>query len=103
MTVGGGSVTGIDVRHLGRPLHPELSIVRVPVVVATLVAAAVVQAQSPFDSLHFRSIGPAATGGRIHDIEVDPRDPSTIYVATATGGIWKTTNRGTFWYPIFER
>ena len=102
MTVGGGSVTGIDVRHLRRPLHPELSIVRVPVVVATLVAAAVAQGQSPFDSLHFRSIGPAATGGRIHDIEVDPRDPATIYVATATGGIWKTTNHGTFWRPIFE-
>ena len=59
-------------------------------------------AQSPFDSLHFRSIGPAATGGRIHDIEVDPKDPSTIYVASATGGIWKTTNKGTFWTPIFD-
>jgi photosystem II stability/assembly factor-like uncharacterized protein len=58
--------------------------------------------QSPFDSLHFRSIGPAATGGRVHDIEVDPRDPSTIYVATATGGIWKTTNNGTTWLPIFD-
>jgi photosystem II stability/assembly factor-like uncharacterized protein len=58
--------------------------------------------QSPFDSLHFRNIGPAATGGRIHDIEVDPTDPTTIYVATASGGIWKTTNRGTFWFPIFD-
>jgi photosystem II stability/assembly factor-like uncharacterized protein len=58
--------------------------------------------QSPFDSLHFRSIGPAATGGRIHDIEVDPTDPATIYVATASGGIWKTTNRGTFWFPVFD-
>ena len=60
------------------------------------------RAQSPFDSLHFRSIGPAATGGRVHDIEVDPKDPSIIYVATATGGIWKTTNNGTTWAPIFE-
>ncbi len=58
--------------------------------------------RSPFDSLHFRNIGPAATGGRIHDIEVDPSDPSTIYIAAATGGIWKTTNRGTFWFPIFD-
>src|SRR6185503_7862944 len=59
--------------------------------------------QSPFDSLHFRNIGPAATGGRIHDIEVDPTDPATIYVAAASGGIWKTTNRGTFWFPIFDK
>ena len=57
---------------------------------------------SPFDGLHFRSIGPAATGGRIHDIQVDPRDHSTIYIGSATGGIWKTTNKGTFWTPIFE-
>jgi photosystem II stability/assembly factor-like uncharacterized protein len=57
---------------------------------------------SPFDSLRFRSIGPAATGGRIHDVQVDPRDPAIIYVATASGGIWKTTNHGTFWTPIFE-
>ena len=59
-------------------------------------------AQSPFDSLRFRSIGPAVTGGRVHDIEVDPTNPSTIYVASASGGIWKTTNKGTFWAPIFE-
>ena len=38
----------------------------------------------------------------MHDIEVDPKDPSTIYVATATGGIWKTTNKGTTWAPVFD-
>jgi photosystem II stability/assembly factor-like uncharacterized protein len=59
-------------------------------------------AASPFDSLHFRSIGPAVTGGRIHDVEVDPKDPSIIYIATASGGIWKTTNHGVFWTPIFD-
>src|ERR1043166_1597999 len=68
---------------------------------ATLVPTIAI-AQSPFDSLHFRSIGPAATGGRVHDIEVDPKDPATIYVAAASGGIWKTTNHGTFWAPIFD-
>jgi len=74
-------------------------------VVAALLALtpALLAAQtSPFDGLRFRSIGPAATGGRIHDIQVDPRDHATIYVASATGGIWKTTNKGTFWTPIFE-
>lgn len=38
----------------------------------------------------------------MHDVEVDPKDPSTIYVASATGGIWKTTNKGTTWTPIFD-
>jgi photosystem II stability/assembly factor-like uncharacterized protein len=50
----------------------------------------------------FRSIGPAVTGGRIHDVEALPDDPSTIYLATASGGIWKSTNKGTTWTPIFE-
>lgn len=59
-------------------------------------------AQSPFDGLRARSIGPAVMGGRIHDIEVDPTDPATIYVGAASGGMWKTTNKGTTWAPIFE-
>ena len=59
-------------------------------------------AQSPFDALHVRSVGPAVMGGRIHDVEVDPRDPATIYLGTAAGGIWKTTNKGTTWTPIFD-
>src|SRR5215207_347600 len=71
--------------------------------VALIVVSGAGVAQSPFDSLRFRSIGPAATGGRIHDVEVDPKDPATIYVATASGGIWKTTNHATFWTPIFDR
>jgi photosystem II stability/assembly factor-like uncharacterized protein len=51
---------------------------------------------------HFRQIGPAVTGGRIHDVEAVPADPSTIYVATASGGLWKTTNNGTTWQSIFD-
>ncbi|MFW6192289.1 MAG: WD40/YVTN/BNR-like repeat-containing protein [Gemmatimonadota bacterium] len=53
-------------------------------------------------NLEFRSIGPAVTGGRIHDVEALPDDPSTLYVATASGGLWKTTNQGTTWTPLFD-
>jgi photosystem II stability/assembly factor-like uncharacterized protein len=52
--------------------------------------------------LRFREIGPAVTGGRIHDVEAVPADPSTIYVATASGGLWKTTNNGTTWQSVFD-
>ncbi len=55
-----------------------------------------------FRLLHFRSIGPAVTGGRIHDVEALPSDPSTVYLATASGGLWKTVNNGTTWTPIFD-
>jgi photosystem II stability/assembly factor-like uncharacterized protein len=52
--------------------------------------------------LEFRSIGPAISTGRVQDIAIDPKAPSTWYVATAFGGLWKTTNRGTTFTPIFD-
>ncbi|MEM6794435.1 MAG: glycosyl hydrolase [Acidobacteriota bacterium] len=57
---------------------------------------------STFSGLAFRNIGPAVTSGRISDLAVDPRDEDTIYVAVASGGIFKTTNHGTTWKPIFD-
>jgi photosystem II stability/assembly factor-like uncharacterized protein len=53
--------------------------------------------------LSWRSIGPANMGGRVADIEGVPGDPNTVYVATGSGGIFKTNNGGKKWTPIFER
>ena len=53
-------------------------------------------------SLRWRSIGPAVASGRIADIAVDPTDRSTWYVAASSGNVWKTTNAGTTWTPIFD-
>ena len=52
--------------------------------------------------LEFRSIGPTLTTGRIQDIEIDPRNPSVWYIASAFGGLWKTENRGISFSPIFD-
>lgn len=60
------------------------------------------QATGPFRELRFRSIGPAVMGGRLHDVTALPTDPSTVIVASATGGLWKSANHGTTWSPIFE-
>ncbi len=49
-----------------------------------------------------RHVGPAVTGGRIHDVEALPHDPSTLYVATASGGLWKSVNRGITWTNLWE-
>ena len=57
---------------------------------------------SLFSGLELRGIGPALTGGRIADIAVDPRDPRTWYIAAASGNLWKTTNAGTTFTPIFD-
>jgi photosystem II stability/assembly factor-like uncharacterized protein len=50
----------------------------------------------------FRSIGPANVGGRVDDIAVVDSNPSIIYIGFATGGLWKSTNNGTTWSPIFD-
>lgn len=52
--------------------------------------------------LAFRSIGPAVTGGRIIDIEVNPRNHSEYFVASGHGSLWKTVNRGTTFTPVFD-
>lgn len=58
--------------------------------------------KTSLEGLAFRSIGPAVTGGRVIDIDVDPRDHSRYYVASAHGSLWKTTNGGVSFSPIFD-
>ncbi|MAP71093.1 MAG: hypothetical protein CMF81_04390, partial [Candidatus Marinimicrobia bacterium] len=54
------------------------------------------------DNLKFRNIGPAVAGGRIHDVEVVPNAPEIVFIASASGGIWKSTSKGTMWKPVFD-
>jgi photosystem II stability/assembly factor-like uncharacterized protein len=55
-----------------------------------------------FNGLKLRSIGPALMSGRISSIAISPNDKSNWFVAAASGGVWKTTNSGTTWSPIFD-
>src|SRR5678815_4616521 len=104
---------------------PQISIIRVslwpkennmrfplPLLVICLLASTVFAqnggvAKSPYEEafsrLEYRSIGPAIMGGRISDVEGVPGDANVVYVASASGGLWKTTNGGVTWKPIFER
>ena len=52
--------------------------------------------------LKFRSIGPAWASGRIADFAVNPKNPKEYYVGVASGNVWKTTNNGTTWNPVFD-
>ncbi|HEX3160498.1 MAG TPA: hypothetical protein VHQ45_18410, partial [Gemmatimonadaceae bacterium] len=54
-------------------------------------------------AFRWRNIGPASIGGRIVDIEAVERDFATVFLATASGGVFKSTNAGTTWTPIFDR
>jgi photosystem II stability/assembly factor-like uncharacterized protein len=55
-----------------------------------------------FKTLQFRALGPAIMGGRIDDFAVVESNPSMIFAATASGGLWKTVNNGTTWEPVFD-
>lgn len=57
---------------------------------------------SVINGLKFRSIGPAFTSGRVADFAVNPDNFSEWYIAFASGGIWKTTNNGQTFDPIFD-
>src|SRR2546423_3234142 len=50
----------------------------------------------------FRGIGPASMGGRIDDIACVDNNSYICYIGAATGGVWKTTNNGTTFTPIFD-
>lgn len=52
--------------------------------------------------MEWRNIGPANQGGRISDIEADLNDFTHVYIASASGGVWKSHNAGTTWTPIFD-
>jgi photosystem II stability/assembly factor-like uncharacterized protein len=80
------------------------------VVVIGLAVAVSVESQSPaplrssdLAGLRFRNIGPAAMSGRFVDMDVVESNPYTMYVASATGGIFRTTDNGITWAPVFEK
>src|SRR3954470_24595151 len=56
----------------------------------------------PVGALKARLVGPAVTSGRIVGFAVHPKDRSHYLVAVASGGVWKTTNAGTTWTPVFD-
>lgn len=55
-----------------------------------------------FKDIKIRNIGPAGMSGRVTSIDVDLSDPEIIYAGTASGGVWKSTDGGVQWAPIFD-
>src|SRR3954453_11156465 len=74
-------------------------------VIVVVLAAALPRAQVPpeqLDTLRWRLLGPFRAG-RVSAGAVDPADANTYYFGTPGGGVWKTTNAGQTWAPIFDR
>ena len=100
-----------DALSLTCPSWRSLLRLHVPLTVALAIVAidgfatpmaAQVTADQAANAMRLREVGPAVAGGRISDIAVHPDDRSTWYVAVGSGGLWKTTNAGTTWTPIFD-
>lgn len=74
---------------------------------AALSLASVAHAQkinsSTFGMMEARWLGPGTMSGRITSIVGVNKEPKTIYVGTAGGGVWKTTNAGASFKPIFDK
>ncbi|MBV8727848.1 MAG: sialidase, partial [Candidatus Eremiobacteraeota bacterium] len=57
---------------------------------------------SPYAQLTFRNVGPSSAGGRLTSVVGTDRDPALYYIGAADGGVWKSTNGGTDWTPLFD-
>jgi len=82
-------------------------VVPVAIVLATVVEPATVRAQAVridpalYAGLRWRSIGPFRSG-RVNGVTGVPGQPSVFYMGSVGGGVWKTTNAGRTWFPIFD-
>ena len=53
-------------------------------------------------NLEFKSIGPTIMGGRVTDVEVNPKDAGEFFIAYASGGLWNTKNNGQSYSSLFD-
>ncbi|HXI26963.1 MAG TPA: hypothetical protein VNG89_01030, partial [Vicinamibacterales bacterium] len=92
--------------------RPPISALLVCALVAPLVSGAIgrvaqLSAQAGridpalYGGLRWRMIGPFR-GGRVNGVSGVPGQPSTFYFGSVGGGVWKTTNAGRTWLPIFD-
>ncbi len=69
---------------------------------ASHLAVAQNNANDLYKDLSIRNIGPAGMSGRVTAIDAIESKPNTIYIGSASGGVWMSNNRGITWQPIFE-
>src|SRR5713226_595934 len=71
-------------------------------IVSVALSATAADYNETFKPLKLREIGPATMGGRIDDVAVVESNPDIVYVATASGGVFKSANGGITWEAVFD-
>src|SRR6266576_6980145 len=89
-------------RPLPPPQKPPPSNVAVTTGVAAAGASGITLDSTLLAGFRWRNIGPANMGGRVSSVTGIPSPSRTFFVAAAAGGIWKTTNAGTSFRPVFD-
>lgn len=83
-----------------------LTVFLAPILSAEILSAEIREPEetpkTPFDHLEWRNIGPVNMTGRVTDVEGVPGDPNVIWVGAASGGVWKSTNGGHSFKPVFD-
>ncbi|MGA8145760.1 MAG: hypothetical protein WB987_17880 [Candidatus Acidiferrales bacterium] len=87
-------------------IRPRRLALAILAIIAAPLAAPAQQSSQPVDpsqysAMRWRLIGPHRAG-RVTGVAGIPNDPSTYYMATPGGGVWKTTDAGEVWFPIFD-
>ncbi len=72
-------------------------------IITLLLFTLLLSAKVDYNGLAFRALGPALTSGRIADMAVDKNNHDRFFLAVASGGVWRTTNAGTTFEPVFDR
>ncbi len=68
-----------------------------------LLGSAANAASLPTGNMHWRSTGPAIAGGRVTSVAGSARNPNLYYLGAAGGGVWKSTDGGAAWKPVFDK
>src|SRR5579864_3846498 len=71
--------------------------------IAVLVLCGAAPQPDPLSQLRFRNVGPQVSGGRLGAVAGTDTDSSLYYAGAAGGGVWKTTNAGQSWSPVFDK
>lgn len=91
---GGADWTNLELRPHAQLLHAQGQ---------TATAKAIALQPSDLAGLRLRNIGPATMSGRFVDMDVVESNPFIMYVASSTGGMYRTLDNGITWAPVFER